>query len=160
MTSKMFRKYKKQINSSLRQERGFTLIETFVAITILMITVLGPMTLLSRALQESLQIKEQIIATFLAQEGVELMMDDRNKGGTDLSDGEKGGPYSCSPFYLTNDGYVCDTGGVATPFSRVVDVTLIDLETGQFKVTSTVSWNFRGVPKSIESYSIIFKDNK
>jgi type II secretory pathway pseudopilin PulG len=157
----MFRKYRKQINSSLRQERGFTLIETFVAITILMITVLGPMTLLSRALQESLQIKEQIIATFLAQEGVELMMDNRNKSGGDLSVGEKGDPYSCSQFYLTADeGYVCSVYGVATPFSRLVEVEPIDFPSGQYKVTSTVSWNFRGVSKSIESYSIIFIDNK
>ncbi|MBM3271809.1 prepilin-type N-terminal cleavage/methylation domain-containing protein [Candidatus Kaiserbacteria bacterium] len=50
---------------------GFTLIETMVAITILMIAVIAPMTLTVRALQSAFYARDQIVASNLAQEAIE-----------------------------------------------------------------------------------------
>jgi type II secretory pathway pseudopilin PulG len=57
--------------------QGFTLIETFVAITILLIAIVGPLQLFSKYFTDVDYIKRQNTATFLAQEGVELLMANR-----------------------------------------------------------------------------------
>lgn len=51
---------------------GFSLVETFVAITILMIAVLGPMSLLSKFFSDNDRSKNQIAAALLIQEGLEM----------------------------------------------------------------------------------------
>lgn len=53
-------------------DKGFTLIETFVAISILLIAVMGPLRMFSQAIADGLYAKNQIISYYLAQEGVEL----------------------------------------------------------------------------------------
>ena len=145
--------------SKFNGQKGFTLVETFVAITVLVIAVLGPMSLLSRALQDSRYIKDEIIASYLAQEGVELVMDERNNNPNSLVAEEKNSPpYSCgglgTPFYLDEDvGYSCDQGGKKTIFSREVK---IEPSGFGYRVTSTVRRS--NLPnRDIVSSSLIFK---
>ncbi len=158
----MIKDYKKQSGHVPSSSRGFTLIETFVAITILVITVLGPMSLLSRALQDSRFIKDQMTASFLAQEGVELAIDDRNGDGDKYN---KTGTindllYTCSQFYWhTGTGFDCSPGGgTATNYGREVKVDQIDLPVGgnQYRITSTASYMAGTVTKYITSSTIIF----
>lgn len=59
-------------------QSGFTLVETLVAITILLIVMIGPMTISSQAAKSSTFASEQVTAFFLAQEGVELMQKARD----------------------------------------------------------------------------------
>lgn len=63
----MFRINKKTLN------KGFTLIETFVAITVLLISAIGPLSLLSKSISDGKFAQNQIIASYLAQEGLELV---------------------------------------------------------------------------------------
>ena len=137
------------------KESGFTLIETFVAIVVLMVAVLGPMALLSKALQDSRYIKDEITATFLAQEGVELMIDNRNNG-----DNFKNNDYSCSPLKLDSRlGYNCLSGD-DTAFTRLISIDSLDLEGVQYRITSNVSYknNLNLLSKkSVVSSSIIFR---
>jgi prepilin-type N-terminal cleavage/methylation domain-containing protein len=58
-------KFKKQNN------RGFTLIETLVAVLILASTIVGPLSIASRSLNNALVAKDQVTAFFLAQDAVE-----------------------------------------------------------------------------------------
>lgn len=53
---------------------GFTLIETFVAITILLIAVIGPLALVSKSLSDSIFAQNQITAFYLGQEALELVI--------------------------------------------------------------------------------------
>ncbi len=62
------------ILSKPKNNSGFTLIETFVAITILLIAVLIPLGVMSKAIQDGLFIKNKVIAYYLAQEGMELVI--------------------------------------------------------------------------------------
>lgn len=55
-----------------RTQSGFSLVETLVAITILLIIIVGPMTIISSASNSTSFASEQVIAFFLAQEGAEL----------------------------------------------------------------------------------------
>lgn len=57
----------------LKNSRAFTLIETLVAIAILMISVSGPLAIADKALTASLYAKDQSTASFLAQEEMEIV---------------------------------------------------------------------------------------
>ncbi len=96
-------KYKKKMQSLLqrntlyptlhtRSSSGFTLIETFVAITILVTAIAGPLTIASKGLQSAILAKDQLTASFLAQEGIEYIREVRDNnclqiGCTDPSTG-------------------------------------------------------------------------
>ena len=64
------------------QRQGFTLIETFVATIILVFAVIGPLGLMARAINDSNYAKNQITAFYLAQEGLELAINQRDKNTT------------------------------------------------------------------------------
>jgi prepilin-type N-terminal cleavage/methylation domain-containing protein len=55
-----------------KAQQGFSLIEALVAITILLIALIGPMTISSSASKSTSFSSEQVTAFFLAQEGAEL----------------------------------------------------------------------------------------
>jgi prepilin-type N-terminal cleavage/methylation domain-containing protein len=59
-------------------QSGFTLVETLVAITILLVVLVGPMTISSKAAQSSSFSSEQVTAFFLAQEGLEIVQKARD----------------------------------------------------------------------------------
>ncbi len=71
-TSTLYLALKKKILSRFF-ERGFTLVEALVGIFILTIVIGGPMTIAGRAAQDVRQSKQTFIATYLAQESVELL---------------------------------------------------------------------------------------
>ena len=61
------------------KESGFTLIETFVAITVLVISIVGPFTLVMKGLAVSKATKGQITAMYLAQEAIESIRNIRDE---------------------------------------------------------------------------------
>jgi len=142
-----------------KNQKGFTLIETFVAISVLVIVVLGPMSLLSRALQNSRQIAEEITASYLAQEGVELMIGQRNSAGRSWSPDP--GVFSCQLKWFDTDGYQCSNGN-QTIFKREISSTEKAGGGKQWEIISTVTRPGSGlgsVRPPIVSSSIIFKNN-
>jgi type II secretory pathway pseudopilin PulG len=58
--------------------RGFTLIETFVAISILMIAIVGPITLGQRSINSANLTKDKLTAYFLAQDAIEYIRNVRD----------------------------------------------------------------------------------
>lgn len=57
---------------------GYSLVEVLVAISILLIVVTGPLTILTSTARSSSYAAEQVTAFFLAQEGLELMQKRRD----------------------------------------------------------------------------------
>ena len=66
-------------------ERGFTLIETFVAISILMLALVGPLSLAQQSLSSATSSADQITAFFLAQDAFEYI---RNVRDSNLKNGD------------------------------------------------------------------------
>ncbi len=71
----------------ISQQTGFTLIEAFAAISVLLIAVLGPLTLLTNAITDGNFAKNQITAYYLAQEALDATINlrdvSRNNGDPD-----------------------------------------------------------------------------
>ncbi len=65
-------------NNKLKTSRGFTLIETLVAITILTTAVAAPLTLAAQSLIAAYNARDQVIAFHLAQEAVETVRAQRD----------------------------------------------------------------------------------
>ena len=72
----MFKNLKKQKNNG---EKAFTLIESLVAISILMIAIASPMVLAQKSLLSATASKDQMIATFLAQDAIEAVKNIRDQ---------------------------------------------------------------------------------
>ena len=64
-------------------KKGFTLVETLVAISILVIVILGPMTIAQKGVQNSYFANDEITAVFLAQEAIEAVRQLRDENALD-----------------------------------------------------------------------------
>ncbi len=61
------------INSKAQKKRGFSLVETLVAISILMISIAGPMVLVGNGIRSSAFARDQVTAFYLAQDAIEAV---------------------------------------------------------------------------------------
>lgn len=166
----------KKYNSYKNKKSGFTLVETFVAIVILMVAVIGPMTLFSRSISDGVYARNQVTASYLAQEGLEIVINRRDnniRNNVDWLEGlndcvtglcyfvDTATAYSCPSgdcpvFNLSNQGeYLYDLSLGSTIFSR--DIMIETLGQGdEARVMSKVSWNNKGVPRTFTATSLIF----
>jgi prepilin-type N-terminal cleavage/methylation domain-containing protein len=60
--------------------RGFTLVETMVAVSILTLSVAGPLFTANRAIVAAMVARDQLVASYLAQEGIEYVRAMRDDG--------------------------------------------------------------------------------
>ncbi len=67
---------------------GFTLVESLVAISILMIAIASPMYLAQKSLSSATLSKDQMIATFLAQDAIEAVRNIRDQIAVSSSGGD------------------------------------------------------------------------
>lgn len=95
--------------------KGITLIELIVAISVLTFAITGPMTLAASSLKATQDARNELIATHLAEEGIEVIHSLRdNNSSTDLTPG---------PGYT---GWTSNRVDFVTPcanFGCIVDVT-------------------------------------
>lgn len=84
------------MNSIYQKETaGFTLIETLVAISILLVAVVGPMTIAAQGLQNAFYAREQVTAYLLGQEAIEILRSIRDENAIAGVDWLTGVPASC-----------------------------------------------------------------
>ena len=60
-----------------KKDKGFTIIETLVAITILMIAIAGPLTIAQKGFIASIYARDQVTASFLAQDMMEAIKNEQ-----------------------------------------------------------------------------------
>lgn len=90
-----------------RGERGFTLVETLVAIFIMLIAIVAPLSIASQSLAAARKAKDNVTAFYLAQEGIELARNIRDNNilvgaPTNWNGGSLGDPSAA-----TENGKVC-----------------------------------------------------
>ncbi|MFA5942213.1 MAG: prepilin-type N-terminal cleavage/methylation domain-containing protein [Candidatus Paceibacterota bacterium] len=134
--------------------RGFTLVEALVAITIVTVTVSGSLFAANSALVASAISRDQLTASYLAQEGIEyvrLLRDNEYlaayPGNTSAAWGNfltaiSGCSSSCNPTSLGFESKASFTG-----FTRTIQA--IPMTDKDEKIVSTVSWDYHGTQYSV-----------
>ncbi|TSC78817.1 MAG: Uncharacterized protein G01um101429_640 [Parcubacteria group bacterium Gr01-1014_29] len=151
-------------------KKGFTLIETLVAILLLSLMLTGASALIQQALQASSKIKNDTTAVFLSQEAFELVryQRDTNKlGGNPWMDGLQPGPpcgtaNGCIARINSSTGAVtfsaCGGGGCpflmfdptakiynysgsqTTPYQRTIKIQSVGGPNPEVRVQVTMAW--------------------
>jgi hypothetical protein len=145
-------------------KKGQMLIEAMIAITVLIFSVFGIFSLISRSLSLNKVVSDQYIGTYLATEGLELV---RNKIDTNLENCDQWNkevgqgqydvsykssgllPFSGTPLHYDNATHLYSySGGVITRFYRTVYITPIGDDGQEVEANSIVSWSGRGGAQS------------
>ena len=150
----------------IKNQRGQLLIEAIVAVSLMLVGLLGIFGVLSRSLGLSRVAADQYVAVNLASEGIEIaknILDSNikkgvawNSGGFDDEDtfvgylsselGNQPGICEGEELYIdpATGFYTCEViSGVRSKFSRNLSITT-DLGGDRIKIISTVTWKIRG----------------
>ncbi len=100
-------------HSIYKKQGGFTIVETLVAVAILMIAVAGPLVVATKGLTAALASKDQMIASYLAQDTMETIKNirDNNLAGTPPADWLNG-VYDVATSKCSADSNGCDVNGI------------------------------------------------
>ena len=155
--------------------RGFTLVETLVAVAILMLTIVGPISMIGDSVHRAYFTKDQLIAVNLAQEGIEAarwMRDTNRLNGLLFNTGIANGNYvldigriPANPFIvgiadpiiyfdIASGLHRQGTVFTATQFSRTINISGSGDE---IKVASTVTWRTGGETGTVSASESLFK---
>lgn len=69
----------KKIIETTNKKEGFTLVETLIGITILLVSVITPLSVASYAITYSNNARDEVVATNLAQEAIEFIRNERDR---------------------------------------------------------------------------------
>lgn len=175
-------KYTKRKSSFLRTsyfrlQKGFTLIEVIAAIFVITVGIVGVSALVTQTISLASISKDKLIASYLAQEGIEISKNIRDtnflkihKGieGINWDIGLTGCATGCEADYddsglvvsadrfLKIDGgyYKYSSSGTETPFKRKITITP---DTDILKVLVEVSWRERGREHKVTVQENIYK---
>ncbi len=70
--------FSSKVKKIIHNKKGFTLIETMVAITVLLLAIVSPLTLTKQGVASTRYAKNQITAFFLAQDAIEFIRNVRD----------------------------------------------------------------------------------
>lgn len=162
----------------LKLKRGQTLIETITAVTIISMSLVAILSLGTISIYYGTQSKEEVIASNLAREGIEIVRTIRDSNWLDpdkgafenLPDGNwiinyddtailLGGTVDptadssdityCNKCVLFFNNFYQHTGGSSTPYKRLVKIEPTVPANPDIKhITSTVSWTIKNRPRS------------
>lgn len=150
--------------------KSFTLVETLVAVTVLTIAIVGPYSAAQHSLIAALSARDELVASSLAQEGVEFIRSVRD-GNYFLHNSWLAGLSTCTPGPCVVDAtdnttsssiapLALNAAGVynqqlvslsnpATPFTRTVTVVPVSGAPAEVLVTVTVNWKTHNTPFSV-----------
>lgn len=148
---------------------GFTIVELLATLLVLF-GVIQIFVSITADINSSALIKDNLIAANLVQEGIEVTRNIRDKDwfvsgvfGTSLSDGiwlvqwNSGALAAVGanpPLKKDNSGIFSYDFGTDTIFRRTITISTVSAQ--EKKITSTVTWDFRGSTKAITAEDHLF----
>ncbi len=156
------------MKTNIKNNNGFTLLEAMVAISILMVAVVAPITIAQKGLSSAVYSKNQMIASYLAQDALEYIKNVRDENiknsqlwleSLDSCVGESKycqidtikpvtdfgvvKPYNSAVLSLDSNGFYGYDGGTPTNFMRKINIIVDPFgnNSDEAQVTATVSWN-------------------
>ena len=168
----------KSTRLSQKWSRGYTLVEALVAISIVLVATTAPFVLIQRSLNEAKFAQDQVIASNLAQEGIEMVRAIRDSNRisetgsfvnidnicqvllctVDITANLDSalmscGLSACPPLkYFEGLYHNSDLGGDPTKFTRSILVDTVVLNSDERVVTVTVFWETR--PGDLKTVSV------
>jgi prepilin-type N-terminal cleavage/methylation domain-containing protein len=139
-------------------QKGFTLIEILISIFIITIGVVGVFSTIVKYSQMTQEEKDHFEASYLAQEGIEIVKNIRDtnwiEGAASWKDGLTGCLWSSDGRYIylnSHSGgtgmyeYIAtpQTGDIKTIFKRMI--TILEIEADQLDIVVDVYWNDKKV---------------
>jgi type IV pilus modification protein PilV len=141
------------IKEFFKNKKGFTLVETLVAITIFTMSILALLSVLSQSISSTNYAKRKTVATYLAQEGIEYMRNlrdtyvlyssDASTGWTNFNNKLSATASNCQCYFDDSSVSFVDTSMPITdlnftlcPFA-VCPNLLYDSWTGKYGYTAT-----------------------
>ena len=116
-------------------QEGFTLVEALIAISILMIAMASPMTMAQKSLTSSMFARDQMIASFLAQDAIEGVKNIRDQDALNAVSGNTNWLSNLDDCICISD---CDFDNVGTAVKSCdIDTTLIGGSTSFIKSFSS-----------------------
>ena len=166
-----------RLNFFIKNLKGFTLIEVITAIFIITIGAGGAITLINQTVGFTQETSSKLIASYLAQEGIEIVKNIRDSnflkvyktGIGDWADGLMNCSSGCEGDYTSNNLSSCtdqklktDAEGTFynyslekdTPFSRKITITQ---EGNILKVLVEVFWNEKGRDYDFSAQENLYK---
>lgn len=162
--------------------RGFTLIETMIAVSLLSIAIVAPMTLTMQSLQTAYYARDQMTASNLAQEAIESIRSIRDGNilnnaeggatvnllngipiGTDFTIDARNNVTSscsgtCSPLQTDGNFYGYNAGWTNTNFTRTIHADYVPtpgVASDEIRVQVTVTWR----TGKLQSKSLVLYEN-
>lgn len=164
--------------------RGFTLVETIVALALIITAAMGPMTLAARGIFNAKFSKSKLIALNLAQEGAEIirhMRDNNVLAGFDWRGSVGPCPANCTRLpdgsyqpdvftiasgstppldagvplrFDTTSGLYSQSFGSPTLFTRMITISTPALD--QMRVRTRITWTESSLPRQVELTEVLY----
>jgi len=146
----------KFITKKTNKRKGFTLVETLVAIAIFTVSILAVMAVLANSISDTNYAKKKMTAAYLAQEGIEYVRNKRDTSILSSSSSQDGWDDFKNHFLSGTAGgifYPVDPN-FSSDFERIISADIITFGDDEVKITSKVKWT-----QGSGTYDITFSEN-
>jgi len=170
-----FNKFQQVSTNLKKKQKAFTLVEVLIAVSILTIGILSGFILITKVLYNTAVIQDRLTASFLAQEGIELVRQVRDSNFLKIMDGESvewnnrlaDGSYiieskaesgqsvtlvpidpgEAPNFFYDNDTriYNYNTTGEPTTFNREIRIETNENHNDEIRVESIMKWTTKRI---------------